>query len=151
VNSWLERWSIKINEEKTQAVQFFRRLTDPEDVLQLNGRDIPSVNNKTYLGATFNTRTTRRHHIERTMGKSFCKYIRTYCLSNNGSLSRNIKRTSYRVLIKSVMNYACPSWEYVADAHLLHLQSLQSRVLHSLESLDKCTPDCELHVPFKIP
>jgi hypothetical protein len=52
VNSW---WNIMINEGKTQAVYkyFSRRLTVPEDVLQLNGQDIPFVNNVMYLGVTF--------------------------------------------------------------------------------------------------
>jgi hypothetical protein len=34
----------------------------------------------------------------------------------------------YKALIRSVMTYACPTWEYAADAHLLKLQSLQNRV-----------------------
>jgi hypothetical protein len=48
VNSWCERLTIKINEGKTQATYFSRRLRVPEDVLQLNGRGIfPFVNNVT--------------------------------------------------------------------------------------------------------
>jgi hypothetical protein len=29
------------------------------------------------------------------------------------------------------MTYACPAWEFVADAHLLKLQYLQNKVLHT--------------------
>jgi hypothetical protein len=42
-------------------------------------------------------------------------------------------------------------WEYVADAHLLKLQRMQSRVLHAVGNIHRCTPVCELHVAFKIP
>jgi hypothetical protein len=45
---WCEHWNIKINEGKTQSVYFSRRLRVPEDVVQLNGQDIPFVNNVTY-------------------------------------------------------------------------------------------------------
>jgi hypothetical protein len=31
------------------------------------------------------------------------------------------KRKVYKVLIRSIMTYACPTWEYVADAHFLKL------------------------------
>jgi hypothetical protein len=56
VNSWCERWNININVRKTRAIYFSRRLRVPDDVLQLNGRDIPFVNNVTYLGVTFDRR-----------------------------------------------------------------------------------------------
>jgi hypothetical protein len=56
VQLWCECWNIKINEGNTQAFYFSRRLRVLEDVIQLNGLDIPFVSNVTYLGATFNRR-----------------------------------------------------------------------------------------------
>jgi hypothetical protein len=57
----------------------------------------------------------------------------------------------YKALIMSVMTYAYTTWEYAADAHLLKLQHLQNRVLHTIGNLDKCTLVHELHVAFRIP
>jgi hypothetical protein len=76
VRSWCERWNIKINEGKTQAIYFSKRRRVLEDVHQLNGRDIPFVNNVTYLGVTFDRMMTWRLHIERTVAKA----LRTYSL-----------------------------------------------------------------------
>jgi hypothetical protein len=45
VGSWCQRWNIKMNEGKTQAIYFSRRRRMPEDELQLNGRNIEFVNN----------------------------------------------------------------------------------------------------------
>jgi hypothetical protein len=42
------------------------------------------------------------------------------------SLGTNIELKLYKALIRSVMTYACPTWEYAADAHLLKLQRLQN-------------------------
>jgi hypothetical protein len=53
-------------------------------------------------------------------------------------------------VIRLVVTYACPTWEYAADAHLLKLQRLQSRVLRAIGDLDGCPPVRELHVAFKI-
>jgi hypothetical protein len=51
----------------------------PDEVLQLNGRDIPFVNNATtYLGVIFDRSMTLRYHIERTVAKAFRTYVRTY-------------------------------------------------------------------------
>jgi hypothetical protein len=49
----------------------------PEDVLQLNRRNIYVVNNVKYLGVIFGRRMTWRRHI-RTAVKSLGIYIRTY-------------------------------------------------------------------------
>jgi hypothetical protein len=49
------------------------------------------------------------------------------------------------------MTYACPTWAYAADSHLLELQRLQNRVLRPLGNLYRRTPVRELHVAFKIP
>jgi hypothetical protein len=58
VNSWCERWNIKINDGETQAIYFYRTVGVSDGVLQLNGRDIPSVKNITYLGVILDRKMT---------------------------------------------------------------------------------------------
>jgi hypothetical protein len=78
-------------------------------------------------------------------------YVRTCSLSKSGRLNINIKLELSKALIKSIMTYACPSWEYAADVHHLKLQRLQNRVLRVSTNLDdRCTPVHELHVAFTI-
>jgi hypothetical protein len=48
------------------------------------------------------------------------------------------------------MTYACPIWEYAADARLLKLQSLQNRVLRAIENLYRYIQVHELHVALKM-
>jgi hypothetical protein len=63
----------------------------------------------------------------------------------------NIKLLIYKALIRPIKVYACPTWEYAADAHLLKLQCLQNRVLRAVGNFDRPTPVRELHVAFKLP
>jgi hypothetical protein len=109
------------------------------------------LNNATYLGVTFDKRMRWRHHIERTVAKALSTYIRTYSPFRNGRLRTNIMLTLYKPLIRSVMAYACPTWECMADTHLLKLQHMQNRVLRATENLDRCTSVSELLAAFKIP
>jgi hypothetical protein len=111
VNFWCVRCNIEINEGKTQGIYFCRRLRVPDDVLQLNGRDIPFENNINYLGVTFDGRMSWRHHIERTAAKALRTYVRTYFLYKSGRLSTNIELALYKALIRSVMTYACSARE----------------------------------------
>jgi hypothetical protein len=46
--------------------------------------------------------------------------------------------------------YACPIWEYAADAHLLKPQRLQNRVLRAIGNFERRTPVREMHVVLKI-
>jgi hypothetical protein len=44
--------------------------------------------------------------------------IRIYSLFESELLSANIKLTTQKALNLSVMTYACPAWELVADTNL---------------------------------
>jgi hypothetical protein len=58
IETWCERWNIKINQDKTQAIYFSHRLRPSEAHLTLNGRNIPFHNHVRYLGVIFNKRIT---------------------------------------------------------------------------------------------
>jgi hypothetical protein len=47
------------------------------------------------------------------------------------------------------MVYACPAWEYATDAHLLKLQRLQNRILHTGGKFDRRKPVSEMHMLSK--
>jgi hypothetical protein len=151
VKSWCERCNVKSDKGKTQATSFYRRLGVPDDVLQLNGLDILFVNGVTYLDVTCDRRTTWRLHIERTIAKALRTHLRTYSVFRSERLSTNTKLMIDKALIRSVMIYACPTWKFVVDTHLLKLQCLQNRVFSSIGNLHRCMPVLELRVAFKIP
>jgi hypothetical protein len=48
---------MKIKEGETQATYFYGRLRVPDDILQLNGRDIAFVINVLYICVTYDRRT----------------------------------------------------------------------------------------------
>jgi hypothetical protein len=79
---------MKMNEGKTRTICFSRV---PDNELQLNGGDIPFLNNVTYLGVTFDRRMTWRQHSERTVAKALNTYVRAYCPFKSRLLITNIK------------------------------------------------------------
>jgi hypothetical protein len=151
VGSWCEHWDIRINVDKTQAIYFSRGNRPTETSLTLNGRNIPFVNNIKYFGVIFDRKITWRLHIEAIEAKAFRTFIRVYSLFKSERLNANIKLTLHKVLIRSVMTYAYPAWEFAADTYLLKLQRLQNRVLRTIGNFPRRTPVRELHVAFKIP
>jgi hypothetical protein len=65
--------------------------------------------------------------------KAFKTFIRIYSLFKNERLSANIKTTLHKALIRSVITYACPAWEFAADTHLLNCGACRTRFSASLE------------------
>jgi hypothetical protein len=101
IETWYERWNIKINGDKTQAIYFSNRLRPPETHLILNGRNILFVNHVKYLGVLFDKMTLWRMHIEMIEAKAFRTFIRIYSIFKYERLRSNIKLTLHKGLIKS--------------------------------------------------
>jgi hypothetical protein len=83
--------------------------------------------------------------------KAFRTFIRLYLLFRSERLSANIKLTLQKFLIRYVVIYARPAWEFAADTHLLKLQRLQNKVLRTIGNLPRCTWVRDMHVAFQIP
>jgi hypothetical protein len=68
-------------------------------------------------------------------------------------IQRNLKKKKlHKALIKSVMTYACPEWEFSADTtHILKLRRLQNKVFPNTGRFPKYTPVRELHVILQVP
>jgi hypothetical protein len=83
--------------------------------------------------------------------KAFRTFIRIYCLFKSERLSYNIKLTVHKALIRSVMTYACPDWEFTTDICLLKLQHLQNKALCTTGNFPRCTLVYDLHTAFDLP
>jgi hypothetical protein len=110
VETWCERWNIKINIEKSQAIYFSRRFKPTESHLTLNGRNIPFANGVKYLCVISYRKITWRFHIEVIEAKAFRTFIRIYSLLKTERLSASIIWILHKALIKSIMTYVCPAW-----------------------------------------
>jgi hypothetical protein len=91
IETWCERWNIKINSDKIQAIYFSHRLRPTEAHLTLNGWDIPFVNRVKYLGVNFEKRVTWKLYIEMIEAKDFRTFIRIYSPFKSELLSPSTK------------------------------------------------------------
>jgi hypothetical protein len=150
VETWCKLWNITVNEDKIRAVYFSNRLRPPEVHLTLNGLNIPFMNHVKYLGVILGKRITWRLHIEMIETKAFRTFIRVYSLFESERLSAIIKLTLHTALIRSVMTYAFPAWEFVAATQPSQLQRLH-KVLRTIGKFSRCTQVRQLHMAFQAP
>jgi hypothetical protein len=59
--------------------------------------------------------------------KPFRTFIRIYALFKSERLSTNIKLTSHKALVRSVITYDCSSWELAACIYLLNCSACNRR------------------------
>jgi hypothetical protein len=71
IETWCERWNIKTNEDKTQAIFFSHRLRPLEAHLTLNGRNSPFHNYEKYRGVIVDKMVTWNLHEEINEAKVF--------------------------------------------------------------------------------
>jgi hypothetical protein len=81
--------------------------------------------------------------------KALKTFVRIYSLFKSKRLSANIKLTLHKALIRSVITYACPGWEFAAESHLLKLQRLQNRVPRTVGNFSRRTSVRDMHQAFK--
>jgi hypothetical protein len=77
-------------------------------------------------------------HIKRTVSEASGIHIRIYALFKLGQTSPNIKITSQKALIKSII-YAFPAWQSVADIHIMKVKHQLNKRLHAIVNSDKYT------------
>jgi hypothetical protein len=91
-------------------------------------------------------------NIQMIETKAFRTFIRIYSVFKSERLSANMKLALHKALIRSVMTYACPAWELAAEFHLLKLQRLQNKVLHTTGNFPSHTSvhvmRKALHMPY---
>lgn len=74
--------------------------------------------------------------------KAFRTNIRVYSIFKHKRLITNIKLTLHKAFIRTILTYAFPAWECVADNHLMKLQHLENSVISTIgnfQTLMICT------------
>jgi hypothetical protein len=90
-------------------------------------------------------------HVEMIAAKASRTFFKVYCIFKSESSGANFKVTLHKALIRSVMTYACPICEFVADTQLLKLKPLQIKFLRIVEKLPKHILVRDLHSAFNLP
>jgi hypothetical protein len=88
-------------------------------------------------------------HIEKIEAKAFRTFITLYSLFKSGRINSNIKLTLHKALIRSVMTYASPAWEFAAETYLLKLQRLQNKAFRTICSFPRGTSVRDMHMAFR--
>ncbi|KAI8123515.1 putative RNA-directed DNA polymerase from transposon X-element [Lucilia cuprina] len=132
-NKYFNKWKIKINPIKTQAIIFpFNK--SPKRLarrpLLIGNNAINIQNDVKYLGVTLDKKLIFKRHINEICRKATKAFRALWPLLNKRScLNMKNKNLLFKSVIRPILTYACPVWSTAANCHLNRLQVIQNKCL----------------------
>lgn len=135
LETWCNRWKVKINPDKSAALLFSRRRL-PRDIdldeLTLSQEPISWERQTRYLGVTMDQRLTWKPHIVETVARARITRAKLYPLLKGGNtLSLRNKRTLIKVVLQAQLTYASTAWGHAAKSHIKSLQAVENIALRT--------------------
>lgn len=135
LNAYFNKWKIKINHEKTQAVFCSNRRTKqlPSGPLVLHSEEVQWNDSIKYLGYYIDRKLNNIAHIDKTLHKvdNIIKVL--YPIIHRESCTNtSIKLLIYKLYIRPVLTYAAPLISTASRTQLRKLQIKENKILRLL-------------------
>lgn len=154
IKNYMKKWKITINSQKTQALFITKRIKKelPGRKIKIFDTNVPWLNQCKYLGMILEKRLTFKHHIEYVISRANIAIKTLYPLiSRKSKLHVNNKLLIYKLAIRPILTYACPSFISIAKCHLKKLQVLQNKALKMLLNKSRFERTHYIHEEAKVP
>ncbi len=154
IHSYLTKWKLKINPDKTQAIYFTRRRKQeflPNRKLTVNNIEVEWLTQVKYLGITFDKKLNFSNHVTNVIQKTQ-KYIKIFYpfTSRKAKLFKKTKILLFKVVFQAIMRYGAPVWQSCAATHKNKLQIQQNKILKMAMDLPFHFSTVKLHQITKV-
>ena len=145
VNSWTEKWALKLNKTKTVSTLFSLSTSKEKVKLNIADQPVPQVETPTFLGVTLDTRLTWKPHLEAVETRTVKRLslLKKLAGTSWGANSR-ILRQVYTGAVRPIAEYAAASWTTAAKVHKNKLDRMQNMGLRTILGAMKSTPVKEM-------
>ena len=148
LESYQQKWRIKINPAKTQAIFFTRRRSErflPQRQIAALGHEVPWSDEVKYLGLVLDPKLKFDKHIGATLEKCDKLTRLLYPLvSRRSRLSNANKILLYKLIFRPTITYGFPAWHSCATTRRKKLQTRQNKLLKMMLDLPFNFPTDEL-------
>ena len=130
LSNWCNKWKIKLNPSKTQVGLFTNSTTAKEITLNLGRVPLKVSNEIKFLGLTFDSKLTWRHHIDNVRHRMWLRINAIKAISgrNLGMQSKTLIHL-YKMWIRPIALYGAPAYYSAAKTHLNKIQVIQNSAL----------------------
>lgn len=151
LQTWLNYWNIKVNEQKSTHVTFSLRRDDCPAIV-MNGSQIPKSNHVKYLGMHLDSRLTWNTHIKSKRSYLDIKVKKMFwLLGSKSELSLENKLLLYKSILKPIWTYGVQLWGTASNSNIEILQRFQSKTLRMIVNAPWYITNKAIHRDLGVP
>lgn len=156
LNRYFNKWKISLNNQKTEAIFFTRRLRKqkppPGATIKIVNQYIPWKSSLKYLGCLLDTRMTLKLHLQHTIAQSVKALKSIYPLIHRRSvLNTRIKVNIFKSYIRPVLTYPSIVINKASKTNIKKIQRQQNKLLKMIDNKPRDHPTADLHKSLKVP
>ncbi|GFW61168.1 RNA-directed DNA polymerase from mobile element jockey [Trichonephila clavipes] len=150
LETFFDTWKIKINGDKTIAVLFTNRKTQPTPPT-LYSTQLQWSQNTKYLGLTLDKKLTWKQHIIQTRDK-FRRAQRAIfpLIGRNSELNMYNELLLYTAVLRPNLTYGSPVWGYAADSNIKILEVAQNSLIRNIVKANRYARNIKIYEDIKI-
>jgi hypothetical protein len=146
LTSYFEKWRLKVNANKTQAILFTKRRPLRPLSPKIGQLTITWSTEVKYLGLRLTPTLNYTEHIKGQIGKALGTMRKLFpLLGRESNLETPTKLLLYTTAIRSIVAYAAPVWCSINSSSFKQLQVLQNKCLRIIGNAPRRTPLPELY------
>lgn len=128
--AYFNKWKLKLNESKTEAILFTRKRALPRRNLNIGGHPVRWQKVVKYLGVMIDNKTNWSLHVDYIKLKGI-KALNALSpiLNRKTNLSPATKLKIYSTLVRPCLTYAAPVWSSTCATNYDKLQVIQNKAL----------------------
>lgn len=151
LQTWLTKWKIKVNGEKSSQITFTTRRIDCPQV-HINNIPIPLKSDVKYLGLHLDRKLTWKNHIKTKKAQLNLKVRQMYwLLGKRSQLSLENKVLLYKIILKPIWSYGIELWGCSKPSNTKILQTFQSKTLRMIANAPWYVSNITIHNDLGIP
>ena len=154
LDAWFKSRNLFISPSKSSATIFttFSNELSAELPININGEQVPTVTQPKFLGVTFDSLLSFKHHADDLKAKVQSKANVLKALSGTTwGKDKEVLLNTYKAIGQSQLNYACPIWTpHLSNTSWNNLQVAQNSSLRVATGCLKMTNIDHLHSETKI-
>lgn len=151
VIDWMSKWKVAVNEGKTQAVCFNRKLSLPNPRLEIGGRQIEWSISAKYLGLTFDRKLNWKLQTDILKKTGTIALVQLYPILKSDRMSLKLKLQIYTTIIRPAVTYSIATWGCAAVTNVNKIQVIQNKALRMITGAPWFVSNLQLHKDLKIP
>lgn len=147
---WTKRWRIKLNESKSQHINFTLKKETPLSVT-INQQVVPYANTAKYLGMTLDAKLRWKEHIK--IKRKQLNKLRSsmeWMIGRKSKLSIHNKLLLYKQILKPVWTYGIQLWGCSANSNIKIIQSFQNKVLRDIVNAPWYCHTSDIHCDLQV-